>query len=115
MAPDEAQAKPVSISEVKNILKKISKEREELIYEQKIALEHAQKFAKLSLKKTEELIKELSKLDFLRENHVYKITDILPKTPDDIKTIFAKERLSIGEKEIKNILDIVGKYSIDQQ
>ena len=61
MNPDEIQAKPVSLSEVKNILKKISKERKELLYEQKIALEHAQKFAKLNVKKNEELIKELLK------------------------------------------------------
>jgi DNA-directed RNA polymerase subunit F len=115
LSPDDNQTKPVSLSEVKNILTKISKDREELIYEQKIALEHAQKFAKLPVKKTEEIIKELSKLDFLQQNHVYKIADILPKTPDDIKTIFAKERLSLGENEIKKILEIVSKYSIDKK
>lgn len=108
---NENQAKPVSLSEVKNILKKISKEREELLYEQKIALEHAQAFAKLSVKKTQDMIKELTKLEFLQEAHAYKIADIVPKTVDDVKTIFAKERLSLGENEIKKILDIVTKYS----
>ena len=113
MAPDEAQAKPVSISEVKNILKKISKEREELIYEQKIALEHATKFAKLPVKKTEDMIKELTKLEIISESHAYKIADILPQTDDDIKTIFAKERITIGDADIKKILEIVGKYSAE--
>jgi len=108
---DENQAKPVSLAEVKNILKKVSKEREEMLYEQKIALEHAQRFAKLPLKKTQDMIKELEKLDFLQEKHVYKVADILPKTVDDVKTLFAKERLTIGENEIKKILDIVEKYS----
>jgi len=108
---DENQAKPVSLAEVKNILKRISKDREEMLYEQKIAFEHAQRFATLPLKKTEDMIKELEKLDFLEEKHAYKIADILPKTADDIKTIFAKERLSIGDNEIKKILDIVEKHS----
>jgi DNA-directed RNA polymerase subunit F len=108
---NENQAKPVSLSEVKNILKKISKEREELLYEQKIALEHAQAFAKLPVKKTQDMIKDLTKLEFLQEVHAYKIADIVPKTVDDVKTIFAKERLSLGENEIKKILDIVSKYS----
>jgi len=113
LTPDENQAKPVSLAEVKNILKKVSKEREEMLYEQKIALEHANKFAKLSVKKTEEIIKELKTLDFLQEIHVYKIADILPKTEDDVKTIFAKERMSLGQNEIKKILDIVAKHAIE--
>ena len=108
---DENQAKPVSLSEVKNILKKVSKEREDMLYEQKIALEHAQRFAKLPVKKVEDMIKELKKIDALDEKHAYKIADVLPKTVDDIKTIFAKERLSIGENDIKKIIEIVEKYS----
>lgn len=111
MAPEKEIAKPVSLSEVKNILKKIEKERKELLYEQKIALEHANKFAKLPAKKTEDLIKELSELKFLEEIHYYKIADLLPSTEDDLKTIFAKERITLGENEIKKILEIVKKYS----
>ena len=113
MTNEESNAKPVSLAEVKNILKKISKERDELIYEQKIALEHANKFAKLSVKKTEALISELKKLEFIQEKHAYKIADLLPKTEDDLKTIFAKERLSLGESEIKKILEIVKKYETE--
>ncbi len=110
MSPEESKIKPVSISEVKNILKKVEKERKELLYEQKIALEHAQKFAKLPIKKIDELIKELLKLEFLDEILVYKIADLLPQTDDDIKTIFAKERITFGENEIKKILELIRKY-----
>ena len=114
MTSEENNARPVSISEVKNILRKISKDRDELIYEQKIALEHANKFAKLSVKKAEGLISELKKLEFIQEKHAYKIADLLPKTEEDIKTIFAKERLSLGESEIKKILEVVGKYETEE-
>ena len=62
---EENVVKPVSLSEVKSILKKIEKERGEMLYEQKIALEHAHKFAKMPVKKTTDLVKELSKLEFL--------------------------------------------------
>ena len=107
---EEDQPKPVSISEVKNILKRIEKDREELLYEQKIALEHAHKFAKLTVKKSEDLVKELSKLEFLQEIHSFKIADILPSTQDDVKTIFAKERITLSESDINKILEIVKKY-----
>ena len=113
MADDINEARPVSISEVKSILKKIEKDREELLYEQKIALEHAHKFAKLNLKTTKDMINELLKHEFLKEIHAYKIADLLPETVDDVKTIFAKERINLNEREIKEILDIVKKYKIE--
>ena len=100
----------VSLAEVKNILKKVEKERKELLYEQRIALDHAQKFAKLSLKNTKDLIKELLELDFMRDVYAYKIADLVPSTEDDIKTIFAKERITLNEPQIKNILTIVETY-----
>jgi len=107
------KARPVSLSEVKNILSKVSKDREEMLYEQRIALEHAQTFAKLPVKKTKDMIKELMKLEFLEQVNAYKIADLLPNTKDDIKTIFAKERITLGEDNIKKILEIVGKYYIE--
>ncbi|KYK21030.1 hypothetical protein AYK25_03975 [Thermoplasmatales archaeon SM1-50] len=109
----EQSGKIISLVEAKNILKKISKERKELLYEQKIALEHAEAFAKLSAKQTKGLIAELMKLDHVEEIHAYKITDILPKNEDDVKAIFAKERYTPNDKEVKNILEIVNKYSLE--
>lgn len=113
MAPDDKEIRRVTLAEVKNILKKVEKDRKEMLYEQKIALEHARKFAKLPMKKTTDLVKELSNLEFLQEAHAFKIADLLPTTEDDVKTIFAKERLSLGGNEIKTILEIVKKYYIE--
>jgi DNA-directed RNA polymerase subunit F len=106
----ENEARPTSLAEVKNILKKIEKERGEMLYEQKIALEHANKFSKIPEKKAKDLLKELSELEFIKEIQAYKIADLIPTTEDDVKTIFAKERTTLGENEIKKILEIVGKY-----
>jgi DNA-directed RNA polymerase subunit F len=110
---NDNEVKIVPLSEVKNILKKASKERKELLYEQRIALEHAQKFAKLPVKKINDLIKELMSLEYLDEVHAIKIADLLPATEDDVKTIFAKQRITLGENEIKKILEIVGKYYVE--
>lgn len=108
----ESQSKPVSLAEVKNILKKVSKEREELIYEQRIVLEHAQLFAKLSVKQTKDMIKELSALDFIDETQAYKVADLLPVTEDDVRAFFAKERFTPTQEQINKIVTIVGKYYI---
>jgi DNA-directed RNA polymerase subunit F len=109
----EETGKIVSLAEVKNMLKKISKERKEMIYEQKIALEHAERFARLSAKQTKDLITELLKVEHVEETHAYKIADILPNTEDDVKAIFAKERYTPNEKEIKMILEIVKKHFVE--
>ncbi len=109
----EEHAKLVSLAEVKNVLRKISKERKELIYEQRIALEHAERFSTLSAKQTKDLIAELLKQEHIEEFHAYKIADILPRTLDDVKAIFAKERISPNEKEIKTIIELVNKYSVE--
>jgi DNA-directed RNA polymerase subunit F len=109
----EEVGKIVSLAEVKNMLKKISKERKELIYEKRIALEHAERFARLSAKQTKDLITELMKLEHMEEIHAYKIADILPNTDDDLKAIFAKERYTPNDKEIKMILEVIKKHSVE--
>ena len=109
----EETGKIVSLAEVKNILKKISKERKELIYEQKIALEHAERFARLTAKQTKDLIAELMKVEHVEEMQANKIADILPNTEDDVKAIFAKERYTPNDKEVKTILEIVKKHSVE--
>ncbi len=113
MESNDQMIKPVTLSEVKHILKKVSKERKEMLYEQKIALEHATKFVKLPVKKTEDMIKELLEVKDINEISAVKIADILPKTEDDVRTIFAKERITITGNEIKKILEIVAKYNIE--
>ncbi|HID25200.1 MAG TPA: RNA polymerase [Thermoplasmata archaeon] len=110
----EDEERYVSLVEVKNILKKVQKarkkERKELIYEQKTALRHAETFAKLSLSKTKNLIKELlENVEPIEEKHAYKIADLLPTHEDDVKTLFAKERVHLGDEDIKKILEIVHK------
>ncbi|MBN2603854.1 MAG: DNA-directed RNA polymerase subunit F [Candidatus Thermoplasmatota archaeon] len=113
MTTHETNVTPVSLAEVKNILKKLSKERKELLYEQRIALEHAQKFSKLPLKKTQDLIKDLKKLEIIDDLYAYKIADLLPTSVGDVKTIFAKSRITLSENNIKKILEIVNKYFVE--
>ena len=103
------EVKIVSLSEVKKILTKEEKERE-LTYEKKLALQHARDFSKLSPTKAKQLISELKKIERVSEDHAFKIADVLPEGPNDVRAIFAKERFNLEAKEITEILDIVKKY-----
>lgn len=101
--------KPVTISEVKQILTKLRKE-EELSREQSIALEHSKRVAKLSAKKARELITKLKKIGKIEEKQACKIADLLPKSKDEVVAIFAKETYIPSDDEIEKILEVVREY-----
>jgi DNA-directed RNA polymerase subunit F len=111
-SPDE-KVTYVSLAEVKNLLRKVEKERETLLYEQRIALDHAQKFVKLPANKTADMIKKLKELEKIKEIHAYKIADLLPTTKEEVQSIFAKERINITDKDVQSILDIVNEFYIE--
>lgn len=99
----------VSLSEVKHLLNKEGKQRE-LSAEQKVALDHAQKFSSLDYESTRKLHKELAGLGFVSEQNMVKITDLLPVTPEDVRLVFSKERLTPEKKQIEQITEIILKF-----
>lgn len=98
----------LTLAEVEEILKKREKE-EELIYEQKTALEHIRRFSKLKKKQALKLKKELTEAG-LREDVASKIVDILPLDKEDIMYLFSRERFILDEKEVSKLADIIAKY-----
>lgn len=105
----------VTLAEVKSILeakeKRYAKEKLELPYEQRRALEHARKYAKLSTKDAAEMKKKLEELELkLTEEQIVKTCDLLPTEVDDVRAIFAKDRFRYSEADIKKILDLVAQY-----
>lgn len=99
----------VTLSEVKEILENAGSKRE-LSADQKLALDHASKCAKLSSDKAKELQAELQKLGFVSDALCAKIADILPTHPDDIRVLFSKERMVLEKKFVEEILSTVRKY-----
>lgn len=102
----EEKVRHVSLAEIKNLLEKEEKKRE-LSYEQNLALEHSKHFAKTGITKSKKMATELLKLERITEPFAFKIVDILPMHPEEVRAIFAKERFTLEEDEIKNILKIV--------
>ena len=101
--------KYVTLAEVKEILTEESKKRDLNVY-QKAALSHAEEFAKLKPDEAKKLVEELMTLDFMDERHAVKIADILPIHPDQVRTIYTKEKIVLPPEDIKKILDVVAKY-----
>ena len=103
------------MAEVRNILNETKRrykdEDKEPLYEQKRALEHVQKFVRLTAADTKKLFAQLKELPLqLTDEQAVKIADLLPETVDDVRAIFAKERFKYKEDEIKQITDLVDQY-----
>ena len=101
----------LTLAEIRDILNKIQDERlqkgKELRYEQRRAIEHTNKFVKTSAKSSRALVEELIKLEKMKPEIAIRIADIMPKTKDELRSIYAKERYTLVEKELEKILDLV--------
>ncbi len=102
----EKSERYVTLAEVKELLAGV----EEKTIEQKIAQEHAELFAALDAKKSRELADELAKIDYINDFLAVKIADLLPRTTDELRAVFAKERINLETGEAEKILSIVEKY-----
>lgn len=100
----------LSLADVKELLEKEKDNREELMPEQKLALSHAEAFAKLSRTKVKKLVAELVKMDQMSESNAYKIADLMPEEPEEVRAIFSKERFTLTKEETDQVLKLVRKY-----
>jgi len=104
------ETKPVSMAEAKDILSSREKKKE-LSYEQKLALEHLNKFTKLSPEHAKKLLEELSGVLRMSQETMVQILNFLPKNADELRMIFSREKFSLKEDELNKILEIIKKYS----
>jgi DNA-directed RNA polymerase subunit F len=105
----------LTLGEVRELLDEIKKEREtenkELGYELRKAISHTETFFKLDAKKSRELMNELLKLEKMKPEIAVRIADILPMSNDEVRSIYAKERYTLSENKLKQILELVAKFS----
>ena len=110
-AAREAPVRTVTLSEVKALLEREQGGREDLSYEQKLALDHATHFVRLPAERAQELVDRVLKLGGrMNEYYAYRVADLLPTHPDDVKAIFARERSVPDEADIEKILAVVRDY-----
>ena len=106
------QEEILTMAEVKDILDQIRLKRadeEELGYELRRAIRHAEFFAKGTAEESRRMVEELVKLEKMNQEIAVKIADVRPVTKDELRAIYAKERFTLSEEELNVILEIVFK------
>lgn len=103
--------KPISISELKQELEKIKKRDKELNFRALRTEEYIQHFT--ITKDSAELAKKLESLEIprLKETHIIKIIDLLPKTLDELKTILQGYTITVNNENLKKIVETVSKFT----
>lgn len=96
-------------SKAKELLESREKDGE-LKYEQKNTLEVLKKFIKVDLKKVDELMAELKKIEKLRERQIVSIANFLPQDKDDLRAVLHKDYSSLTDEEIDAVLKTVKRY-----
>ena len=101
---------PISMYELKAELEKIKKRDKELNFRSARTEEYLNQVAALS-KKPSDLYEKLAKLDVprLKESHLKKIIDIMPKTVNDLKVVLQGYTVSVSSENIKKIVDIINQ------
>ncbi len=108
----QEEGRLVSLAEVKEMLSEAAETREELTYEQKIALEHARRFSRIDQKTAQALVKDVMAAYPMEEKYALMIADLLPQHPDDVMAILQKARMDLSEDDCEAILDIVDKHYV---
>jgi len=98
----------LSISEVKEMLEKHEKKRE-LTYTQRITLDYASKFSKLSSKSAKELAKKLITDFEIDEETAYQIVNALPLTLEELSVFLGGTKI-FTEEELKKIVELIKTY-----
>ena len=101
----------LSLAEVREILNEVklrrSGEEEELSYELRRAIKHVEIFAHGTAEESRSMVNELLELEKMTPTIALKIADIRPMNQDEIRAVYAKERFTLADEDMGDILDIV--------
>ncbi len=104
----------ITLPELREILLKVEASKhendKEMSYELRKSIEHANHLSKTSVENAKALLEELLKLEKIKPDIAYRIVNIMPRTRDELRAIYAKERFTLSGKELDEISDLVMAY-----
>ena len=104
---------PMSLADMREILLKIKKRDKELNFRANKTLDYLTKITKQNKKEVTELKEKLQKLELtrLKERHLVKIIDILPKDLDSLRAVFSGEGITLKQEDLNKILETIKPYT----
>ncbi|NYT06663.1 MAG: RNA polymerase Rpb4 family protein [Methanomicrobiales archaeon] len=104
----------VTLSEVREVLAAVEAERleagREMSYELRRSIEHANTLAKLPPQNSRALVEELLKLEKMKPDIAFRIANVAPRSRDELRAVYAKEKFSLTGEELDGILELVASH-----
>ena len=103
---------PLSFLELKEKLAEMEKRDSKLNFRANRVKEYIDVFATLDRKIFSEAKKKIEELAIprLKDRHIIKILDIMPRDLDGLKILFVGENITIKQEDLQKVLDVVKKY-----
>jgi len=103
------EERPINMVELKSKIAKIKKRDKELNFRSKKVSEYLNAFVELNEKEAKELSKKILELNIprLKDRHVVKVLDIMPKDIDSLKALFSGENITIKQEDLARILEVI--------
>lgn len=111
--PNIIEEKPLPMYELKSEIGKIKKRDGELNFRSGKTEEYLNVFVELGPRKGKEFLDEIQALEIprLKEEHIYKIIDVMPTDVESLKLLLHGYTLSVSKENMKKIVDVVKKYT----
>ncbi len=112
MKPAILEELPLNGADLKSALEGIQKRDGELSFRGNKTLEYLNQLNLPTHKKAEELKKKLEELNIprLKDVHVHKIIDVLPKYVEDLKVLLQGYTITVKDEHLKKILEVVAEF-----
>jgi DNA-directed RNA polymerase subunit F len=107
--PTISSETPISMAEVKEEIDKIKKRDKELSFRTQRTEEYLSFFVQKDSKKLLDAIKKLD-VSRLKDEHIVKIADLMPRSVDDLKIILQGYTVTVTKDNMKKIIDEVAKF-----
>ena len=105
----------ITLPELREVLHKVETERieagKEMSYELRKSIEHANQLSKASSEKSRLLVSELLKMEKMKPDIAFRIANVMPRTRDELRAIYAKEKFTLQTDELDTIIEIVRSHS----
>lgn len=104
----------VTLAELKEVLTQVADSRQEdateMAYELRRSIDHSTHIAKNTPDHARALVDALLKLEKMKPDIAYRIANIMPRTRDELRAIYAKERFTLTGEELDQILALVAEH-----
>jgi len=109
MDPNVIEMNPVSLSEVKNELKRIKKRDGDLSFRGNKTEDYINSIHVISEKDAKEIYSEIEALNILRlkPEHIVKIIDVMPSSLEEVKFLMSSFSLSVKKEDQEKVFKII--------